>query len=367
MFFANQHKAHIKQLKHKIAQLEIENASLIQENKAYQNEKNSSEPVATEAQGVELKSMFEVWMRGGQLISKVRETVSQTAINLEQEKNELAESSGIFAQTRESVAGILERVITIKDRSKVSNEQVKSLLTVSKQIEEFVNVIQGISDQTGLLALNAAIEAARAGESGRGFAVVADEVRKLATNANEASNEIATLVETISKQVTIVSEDIEQVDVLSSEVVDATQSVQDGVSELVDISAHMNKVITRSANDTFIETVKLDHVNWKNTIYEKILHHDFDNLDGMSEHKACRLGKWYFEGGGKQRYSQFQGFLALDAPHAMVHRSGCEAALAMQQQDEDKAVTHLQKMEQASLEVADRLDEISNSFKQSLK
>ncbi len=366
MFFGGKYKAQAKQLKAKVQQLEVENAQLLKAAKEQQVEQDKDLSPVDGAPSVELKAMFETWMQGGQLVSQVRETVSATAMNLEQEKNELAESTSIFSQTRESVSSILQRVISIKDRSKVSNEQVKSLLSVSKQIEEFVNVIQGISDQTGLLALNAAIEAARAGESGRGFAVVADEVRKLASNANEASNEIATLVEKISKQVGAVSDDIEQVDTLSSEVVEETESIQSGVSKLVDISAHMNDIIARSANDTFIETVKLDHVNWKNSIYDKILHNQFDALDGMGEHRTCRLGKWYFEGVGQQRYSQCKGFDSLDAPHAMVHQSGYKAAVAMRDGDHHTALAHLQKMEQASLDVANRLDDISLSFKSQL-
>jgi methyl-accepting chemotaxis protein len=102
----------------------------------------------------------------------------------------------------EAVEAAVRQMVTIETKVAHSAQIVVKLGERSKEIGQIVDTIAGIASQTNLLALNAAIEAARAGEQGRGFAVVAEEVRKLAEQSREAAKQIAGLIGEIQSETT---------------------------------------------------------------------------------------------------------------------------------------------------------------------
>jgi methyl-accepting chemotaxis protein len=99
-----------------------------------------------------------------------------------------------------SIEAAISQMNTINKTVTESAKVVTKLGERSREIGQIVDTISNIANQTNLLALNAAIEAARAGEQGRGFAVVAEEVRKLAEQSQEATKQIASLIQEIQNE-----------------------------------------------------------------------------------------------------------------------------------------------------------------------
>lgn len=79
-------------------------------------------------------------------------------------------------------------------RIEVINNRVQNFKGKIGKIEEIVDLVKKVANQSNLLALNASIEAARAGEAGKGFAVVADQVRLLSSNTAESAEDIVKYV-----------------------------------------------------------------------------------------------------------------------------------------------------------------------------
>ena len=88
----------------------------------------------------------------------------------------------------------IEAVTQSSTRIQAINDRVQDFKGKIGKIEEIVDLVKKVANQSNLLALNASVEAARAGESGKGFAVVADQVRQLSINTAESAEDIVKYV-----------------------------------------------------------------------------------------------------------------------------------------------------------------------------
>ena len=132
-------------------------------------------------------------------VEEMSKTIANNANNAVRTADVAKQSGEVANNSGEVVRQTVEKMREIALVVKTSAENIAKLGDSSKKINEIVNVINNIADQTNLLSLNAAIEAARAGEQGRGFAVVADSVGKLAISTASATKEIEGMIRAIQK------------------------------------------------------------------------------------------------------------------------------------------------------------------------
>jgi uncharacterized protein YukE len=301
--------------------------------------------------------LHEQWLCSQRAVAEIREHMASSYTQLAHEKENLRESSVTFAQVLNMLTSTTQRLGAVSDKTQRVCNDVQALRAVAQSITGFITQIKGISDQTNLLALNAAIEAARAGEQGRGFAVVADEVRKLAKNTAQATEEIALLIGKINSSIDNVAGGIDTIGEESSVVASQTGDVQSVVDHIIVMSRNMQQVIGRSADTSFINTTKMDHVVWKGDVYSHIWNAGADGKH-LADHTQCRLGRWYYGGEGRARCGKMPAFSGLELSHRQVHEFGIKAMQAASNRDDKAVADFLKQMEAASVKVSAALGEM---------
>ena len=354
-FFGN--KEELNTLKSENITLRQENENMLQRISQLENEihqisnipiKDDSAEILMKMQNSHLRSnIVDVQGNMAESVSASKDSLNKT--------NELVESISRISTKTTDVVTTLER---LNELSATSMHTVDGLSERTNDISIILDLIKDISDQTNLLALNAAIEAARAGEHGRGFAVVADEVRKLADRTDKAVSEINISLQSMKQDVDGISEQFSE--------------IKDGIGESNGLIMNLNECLDRDSTDmqssfhamgftndrVFMSLAKLDHILWKvNTYYSAVTKEEqFKFVD----HHNCRLGKWYYEGDGKENFSKTAHYSKLEKPHSIVHNGTHKVfdLMVKGNVNVNALVSAFEEMEKGSDSVFSTLDEI---------
>ena len=139
------------------------------------------------------------------------------------------------------------------------SSDVDKLFNITQQMQDIVDIVTSIADQTNLLSLNAAIEAARAGEHGRGFSIVAQEVRKLSEETKKSVSNVSELINNTNTQVSRLSASLDKI----------IKAVENG-NELMDETKSHFKEINVTMGETKEQNNKVENevVAFKSVLLE---------------------------------------------------------------------------------------------------
>ncbi len=150
------------------------------------------------------KGLLEATQKQAQEIQGAGDAVQLMTQSIKEVDSSAAQSADVARRTlaatqqgAQAVRNTISGMDGIREQIQDTAKRIKRLGESSQEIGEIVDLISDITEQTNVLALNAAIQAASAGEAGRGFSVVAEEVQRLAERSAEATKQIGGLVKTI--------------------------------------------------------------------------------------------------------------------------------------------------------------------------
>lgn len=192
------------------------------------------------------------------VVEEISQSISRVAVSagdVSQAMDDVAETVRVINQSLSSVSQNCERSIGItleaEDRSEKTTAIIQKLSLASKQINRVVDIIRSIAEQTNMLALNATIEAAGAGEAGKGFAVVAAEVKELAKRTAEETRHIANQIEEMQNDMAEAVTAVGKIAGVIAETKDITHTIAAAVAEqsksVTDISGAMSAGVEQVA------------------------------------------------------------------------------------------------------------------------
>jgi len=248
--------------------IEIDNKSLLVKKES----KKISDTVSLNGASSE-----EIFSSVSQIKENINVSVEQVVYMAEQseqmhkEATKMIESFAIIKQDNEnmlkealiekkSIENTTVKVNEIRDEIENNIEDIESLKSFSNEINGFIKVIYGITEQTSLLSLNAAIEAARAGESGKGFSVVAGEIRKLAENSRNTAEDIENKIKTISSKIDVTVKNSYNSKIKMKEMDSEIKKVEIVFFKLMDVLSSITKSLELIFDDTKHQSFAMENL-----------------------------------------------------------------------------------------------------------
>ena len=277
------------------------------------------------------------------------------------------------------------------------SQEMQGFRDKAQKINEIIDQVRNLADDSSLLGLNASIEAARAGEAGRGFAVVAEQMNQLSHNTaecadtvvryvgelmsgidelvnsvndtmgslnrgNESVHESIEVIEGMNRQLEDINLDIDRINDEINHQSSVTETFVSGIAAIADsyqtlsreclqtgerfyrisrdIDNARSDMFRKNSRPTLLDTLKvyeIDHLIFTWRIYNHIAGFETLRLEQLNNPTKCKVGVWF----GKQKdpmITSAPGFRKAFDAHSRLHSRAVASWEAAQKGDRAKAM-----------------------------
>lgn len=187
----------------------------------------------------------------------ISRSISESGVAIDRTSQSVQAINQSIQAMNQKIEQTQEAFRAVREYASQGNNAVQSSIQTMQQIENSssktlssIHIIHDITTQTNLLSLNASIEAAKAGESGKGFTVVAEEMRKLAEKSANSANEIGSLSQEASQNVTQGTEIILEAGGALQEIMKSMETMSEILASLGETSSEIMHNSQEIVNNT---------------------------------------------------------------------------------------------------------------------
>ncbi len=217
---------------------------------------------------------------------EIQQKVSTISDTAEWILKNINETLNVVKVGNSNVENLVNEVESSVNSGKNVTEKLTNLKYYMEEMNTIVELISGITNQTGLLALNANIEAARAGEAGKGFSVVATEISAMALQTKDATAHISDLISNVSSAIEQVVGVIEEMLVGIDKEKDFTSHTAESFENIekntYEISTNINN-LTKSINELQASNNEISNsIETISAVSEEVSAHSVETLEAQA-------------------------------------------------------------------------------------
>lgn len=209
------------------------------------NQINDKLDKGADALAMEVQNILSFVSQMDSAVKTTLKTVSETS-NIADKMDTLARES------KKTLSGTIKSIDKIAFASQEAKSSFSMLKNSIGKINNILNVIEEVAEQTNMLALNAAIIAAQNEEGGSAFSVVADEIKELSKKTQSSTKEIADLIGIITEQTEKVFSKIQE-NANDGEVASVySKEIEQKISEIIELIGNVAigvKEILKASNE----------------------------------------------------------------------------------------------------------------------